>query len=41
MEAAVEFLFRVERFRAHAAHVAIALYEASLLAVANNVQAGQ
>ncbi len=36
----MEFLFRVERFRAHAAHVAIALYEANLLSVASNVQSG-
>ena len=37
-EAAVEFLFRVDRFRAHGVHVGLALHEAKLLLVAPNVQ---
>ncbi len=40
-ESAIEFLFRVDRFRSHSAHVAIALNENDLLAVATNSQAGQ
>ena len=37
-EAAVEFLFRIDRLRAHAVHVAIALFEADLLALPGTIQ---
>ena len=37
-EAAVEFLFRVDRFRAHGVHVGLALNEARLLLASPNVQ---
>ena len=37
-EAAVDFLFRVERFRAHGVHVGLALYENKQLLQAASVQ---
>ena len=40
-EAAVEFLFRIDRLRAHAVHVAIALFEADLLALPATIQGGR
>ena len=39
MEAAVEFLARVERLRAHAVHIGLALQELSLLRLARSPQA--
>lgn len=39
-EAAVDFLFRVDRLRAHAVHIALVLYEAGLLLLPHNIQAG-
>jgi len=39
-ELALEFLFRDDRLRAHAVHVAIAFYEEGLLCLATNVHAG-
>ncbi|KAF0314261.1 Nuclear pore complex protein Nup93 [Amphibalanus amphitrite] len=39
LEAAVEFLARVERLRAHAVHIALALHELSLLLLARSPQA--
>ena len=37
-EAAIEFLCRIERFRAHGIHVALALYEAGLLLRTSTIQ---
>ena len=37
-EAAIEFLFRIDRLRAHAVHVAIALFESDLLALPATIQ---
>ncbi len=39
-EAAVEFLFRADRLRSHAVHIALALFESNLLALPANIQAG-
>lgn len=39
-EAAVEFLFRVDRLRPHAVHIAIALFESNLMLLPTNVHAG-
>eukprot|EP00095_Tigriopus_kingsejongensis_P011127 maker-scaffold645_size120276-snap-gene-0.39 protein:Tk11127 transcript:maker-scaffold645_size120276-snap-gene-0.39-mRNA-1 annotation:"nuclear pore complex protein nup93" len=38
-ETAIEFLFRASRFRPHAVHIALALYEMNLLLLPNNIQA--
>lgn len=38
-EAAVDFLFRVDRLRAHSVHIALALYELNLLLLPANIQA--
>ena len=36
-EAAIEFLFRIDRLRAHAVHVAMALFESDLLALPGTI----
>ena len=38
-ESGLDFLFRVDRLRSHAVHIALALYEANLLLLPNNIQA--
>ena len=38
-EAAIEFMCRIERLRAHSIHVALVLHEAGLLLYTNSIQA--
>lgn len=38
-EAAIEFMARIDRLRCHAVHVALAMYEAKLLAIPQDINA--
>ena len=38
-ELAFEFMFRIDRLRAHSVHMCLAMYESGLLLLPNNIQA--